>query len=71
MPSIEIVCIDQAEVSHFDNLPFLVEAENRLLSHREPHSLFQREFDVLKGCIYHLLNPMESWCSYLLDLLHK
>ena len=66
MPSIEIVCIGQTEVSHFDKLPFVVEAENRLVSHRKPHPLFQGEFDALQGCIYHLLNPTESWDAYLL-----
>jgi len=66
MPSIEIVCIDQDEISHFENLPFLVEAETRLVSHRKPHPLFQEEFDALQGCIYHLLNPIESWDAYLL-----
>lgn len=66
MPSIEIVCIGQTAVSHFESLPFIVEAETRLVSHRKPHPLFQAEFDALTGCIYHLLNPTESWDAYLL-----
>jgi hypothetical protein len=66
VPSIEIVCIGQFEISQFDNLPFLVEAENRLVSHRKPHPLFQKKLDALQGCIYHLLNPTESWDAYLL-----
>jgi len=66
MPSIEIVCIGQSEVSHFENLPFLVEAENRLVGHRKPINLFKPQFDALQGCIYHLLNPIESWDAYLL-----
>ena len=66
MPSIEIVCTGQTKVTQFDNVPFIVEAENRLVSHRGPYSIFQREFDKIQGCIYHLLNPIESWDAFLL-----
>jgi len=67
MPSIEIVCIDQNDISHFENLPFLVEAENRLVSHRKPHPLFQEEFDEYEGCIYHLRSLMDTGpTAYLL-----
>ena len=56
MPSIEIVCIGQAEALELGNLPFAVESGTALISHRGP-SHFQEDFDRLKGCIYHLGNP--------------
>lgn len=54
MPSIEIICIGQREPIDFCYLPFYVEAESRLISHRAPKPLFQSDFDLLDGCIYHL-----------------
>lgn len=57
MPSIEIICINQTEPIQFLNLPFAVEAESKLASHRSPSPLFQPDFDELRGCIYHLGNP--------------
>ncbi len=54
MPTIEIVCVAQAEPLDFSGLPFAVLAENKLESHR---GLFQSDFDKLQGCIYHLGNP--------------
>lgn len=57
MPSIEIVCVDQTEPTSFLNAPFAVESESKLVSHRSPSPLFQPDFDVLRGCIYHLGNP--------------
>jgi len=57
MPSIEIVCVGQIEVSDFSHLPFAVKAGTTLKSDRSPRPLFQQDFDALKGCIYHLGNP--------------
>ena len=57
MPSIEIVCVDQIEVSDFSHLPFAIKAMTTLKSDRSPRPLFQPDFDALKGCIYHLGNP--------------
>lgn len=57
MPSLEIICIGQEEPITFSNLPFEVEAERELRSHRSPHPLFQADFDQLQGCIYHVLEP--------------
>jgi hypothetical protein len=54
MPTIELVCVAQAEPLDVSSLPFAVLAENKLLSHR---ALFQSDFDKLQGCIYHLGNP--------------
>ncbi len=54
MPTIEIVCVAQAEPIDFSGLPFAVRAENSLISHR---ALFQPDFDKMRGCIYHLGNP--------------
>ena len=56
MPSIEIVCIGQEHPTEFADLPFAVESGKALVSHRQP-SLFQADFDLLEGCIYHLGNP--------------
>jgi hypothetical protein len=56
MPSIEIVCVGQERPLEFPDLPFAVASETALLSHRKP-SLFQADFDALKGCLYHLGNP--------------
>ena len=56
MPSIELISVQQHEPYAFAQLPFAVCAEPLLLSHREP-SLFQRDFDQLLGCIYHLGSP--------------
>ena len=55
MPSLEIICIDQDEPISFSNLPFDLEAESSLRSHRSPKPLFQADFDKLQGCIYHVL----------------
>ena len=57
MPSIEIICVDQARPTKFQASPFALEAENKLVSHRCPAPLFQPELDTLRGCIYHLGNP--------------
>ena len=57
MPSIEIVCIGQEKPTDFSNLPFAVVSGRDLVSHRSPTPLFQREFDELSGCMYHLGNP--------------
>ncbi len=56
MPSLEIICLEQAEPSNFSLLPFLIEAESDLVSHRSPTPFFQTDFDGLTGCIYHLLD---------------
>lgn len=53
MPSLEIICIGQAEPCSFSDLSFAVESETELVSHRYP-SLFQVDFNRLHGCIYHL-----------------
>lgn len=56
MPSIELISVEQHEPSVLPKLPFAVRSEPVLLSHREP-SLFQRDFERLRGCIYHLGSP--------------
>ena len=56
MPSIEIICIGQAQALELGNLPFAVESGTALISHRRP-SHFQEDFDRLEGCIYHVGNP--------------
>lgn len=66
MPSLEIICLNQAEPSDFSYLPFKVVAEKELISHRSPRPLFQADFDQLEGCIYHLLDK-KSFTAY--DLL--
>ncbi len=57
MPSIEIICIDQFEPTDFSQLPFAIKSGRELKSDRRPSPLFQKEFDSLRGCIYHLGNP--------------
>ena len=57
MPSIEIVCIGQAEPLECSNYPFAVEASQELVSHRSPSPRFQSDFDSMSGVIYHLGNP--------------
>jgi hypothetical protein len=57
MPSIEIVCIGQIEVSDFSHLRFAVKGGTTPKSDRSPRPLFQQDFNALKGCIYHLGNP--------------
>jgi hypothetical protein len=57
MPSIELICVEQREPSQLPALPFAIRAEPQLVSHRSPPSLFQRDFDQLRGCIYHLGSP--------------
>jgi len=56
MPSIELICVGQLNPIDCSDLSFQVEAESRLLSHRGLTSSFQRDFDKLSGCIYHLLD---------------
>ncbi len=55
MPSIEIICVAQIEPIYFTDLPFQIEVNKNLISHRSPAPLFQSDFDKLKGYIYHLL----------------
>ena len=57
MPSIEIVCIGQAEPLDCSSYPFAVEASPKLVSHRSPVPRFQSDFDKLSGILYHLGNP--------------
>jgi hypothetical protein len=57
MPSIEIVCIGQAEPLDCSDYPFAVEASQKLVSHRTPSPRFQSDFDAMSGVIYHLGNP--------------
>lgn len=57
MPSIEIVCVGQLHPTSFDSLPFAIEADTFLKSHRSPHPRFQSDFDQLSGILYHLGNP--------------
>lgn len=66
MPSLEIICINQQKPSDFSQLPFIVEAEKELVSHRTPAPLFQLDFDKLSGCIYHLLDGNSPTCYDLL-----
>ncbi len=66
MPSLEIICINQAEPSNFSYLPFKVVAEKQLISHRGSSSLFQADFDQLEGCIYHLLDEKRVTAYWLL-----
>jgi len=57
MPSIEIICVGQKSLVRFRGIPFALVSEcGELRSHRHP-SLFQRDFDRLQGCIYHLGCP--------------
>jgi hypothetical protein len=57
MPSIEIVCVNQKSPSYFRGIPFAIVSESgEPRSHRHP-SHFQRDFDKLQGCIYHLGCP--------------
>ena len=53
MPTIELVSINQSSPVLFEDLPFAVEVDNQLKSHRYP-SLFQTDFDLFSGYIYHL-----------------
>lgn len=76
MPSIELVCVGQEQPLQFQNLPFAVESEGRLISHRTPSPLFKTDFDALSGCIYHLGNPnlrdpTALSCYTALDLLKR
>ena len=66
MPSIEIVCVGQKEVSDFSDAPFRVFAEDELVSDRSPKPLFKPEFDATTGCIYHLCNPDAGYTAFQL-----
>lgn len=63
MPSVEIVCVGQPEPTAFEDMPFRIDAENRLLSQRTPSPLFQADFDTLNGCIYHLIKQSKGACT--------
>jgi len=57
MPSIEIVCVGQKKPQRFRGIPFAIASEGGVIrSHHHP-SRFQRDFDKLVGCIYHLGCP--------------
>jgi len=57
MPSIEIISVGQKSLARFRGVPFaIVSGQRELRSHRHP-SHFQRDFDRLQGCIYHLGCP--------------
>ncbi len=61
MPSIEIICLEQAEPLNFVGLPFEVYAEKELKSHRKPTPLFESDFDQMSGCIYHIVQERGGW----------
>ena len=63
MPSVEIVCVGQPEPLEFQNMPFRIDAENKLRSQRTPKPLFQADFDALNGCIYHLIKQSRGACT--------
>ena len=74
MPSIEIICIGQLDPINFNDLPFAVESDRELKSHRIPRPLFRNDFAGLKGCIYHLGSPdlkalRTGRCFFAYDLL--
>jgi hypothetical protein len=75
MPSIEIVCVGQIDVSDFSHLPFAVKGGKVLQSDRAPRPLFQQDFVASKGCIYHLGNPelknREKGLFFAADLLSQ
>jgi len=56
MPSIEIISVQQKSPSDFGEMPFAVSVEKELVSHRSP-SLFQNDFNQMRGYIYHLGKP--------------
>jgi len=57
MPSIEIISVGQKSLVRFRGVPFAVVSERgEMRSHRHP-SHFQRDFDRLQGCIYHIGCP--------------
>lgn len=64
MPSLEIICINQAEPSDFSYLPFAIEAETGLVSQHSPQPLFRADFDQLEGCIYYLLRDQKDDTPY-------
>lgn len=64
MPSVEILCIGQRSPLVLPDLPFAVEADWELRSHRGSSSLWQGDFDRLTGCIYHLGNPDLAHSSF-------
>ncbi len=74
MPSIEIVCVDQKAPTRFAHLPVALRAGKTLNSHRHP-SHFQRDFNDMKGCIYHLgcphLKRSRNGAFEAFDLLSK
>lgn len=70
MPSVEIVCIGQPEPSIFEEMPFRIDAENKLISQRTPSPLFKSDFDALNGCIYHLIKQSRGACTAV-DLLDE
>ena len=63
MPSLEIVCIGQSEPTVFKDMPFRIDAEDTLVSQRTPSPLFKADFDVLTGCIYHLIKQSKGACT--------
>src|SRR5207237_8518459 len=52
--------------SDFSSLPFKVRAEKELVSHHSTNSLFQSDFDRLRGYIYHVLDGSTLTCYELL-----
>ena len=68
MPSVEIVCIGQNKPTVFENMPFRIDSGNELRSQRTPSPLFQADFDILTGCIYHLIKQSRGACTAM-DLL--
>lgn len=57
MPSIEIACVGLQHALAPPPLSFAVICERGLKSHRWPTPRFQRDFDQIDGCLYHLIDP--------------
>lgn len=56
MPSVEIACVGLEQPMPVATKGFVVEAEPGLVSH-QAQPRFQKDFDGLEGCLYHLGFP--------------
>lgn len=68
MPSIEILCEKPKGSFNKESCPFAIDIDKNCISHRGSFSLFQKDFDSIKGILLHLRSSQTDITAY--DLIN-